>query len=684
MGRLRLSTLLVVLNVGLLLLAVGGVAVVAARLLGRLGDEQALAHVAQAGVTAQAVVGRAGESVLTSAQLLSERPTLLRLAKSKDVAALETFLGQFGRTSQLDGCAVLLDGQLIARSGADLPWDQVAGANGGEQRFLYRQAGGGPLALGAWADVVSLPGGRVLVARLLNDTFVQRIGDEVGLSVAIVDRQDVAPGDSVRARALASASPAAARSDARAIYQAVLPLRAPSGEIVGLIEASLPATGIARSLQQLTATLLVLALAVAGLAALASLLLGRRLGHPLHTLTEAAARIGGGDLDTPVLLAPGAEIGTLAATLEDMRGRLLRLTADLRREQAEAQAIVTGIVEGVFAVDHERRIRYLNPQAAALLGIDEAGAIGRFCGDVLHPQGPGGVRPCEDRCPIVHARFRGGARATEHLLLGDGRRRTVVITSAPSAEGRQVQVLRDETEVEAARRLRDAVLANISHEFKTPLSAQLASIELLLDQLPDLSTDQIGQLVLALQRGTLRLTQLIDNLLESARIEAGRDEIRRQQVALDEVVEDALELTRPLLEQRGQAVAVDLPFPLPLVAGDALLLTQVFVNLVANANKFAPAGSTIRIGGHVGEASVMLWVEDEGPGLPPDAGPALFGRFVRAGAEDPAQSGVGLGLWLVKSIVERHCGRIDAIGNGVGLRMCVTLPRGPENENTDS
>jgi len=258
----------------------------------------------------------------------------------------------------------------------------------------------------------------------------------------------------------------------------------------------------------------------------------------------------------------------------------------------------------------------------------------------------------------------------------------VVITSAPAVDGPQVQVLRDETEAEAARRLRDAILANISHEFKTPLSAQLASIELLLDQLPDLATEQIGQLVLALQRGTVRLTQLIDNLLESARIEAGHDALRAQRVALDEVVEDALELTRPLLDQREQSLEVELPYPLPAIPGDALRLTQVFVNLLANANKFAPAGSTIRVGGEVGDAMVTLWVEDQGPGLPPDAGPALFGRFVRAPVEDPRQSGAGLGLWIVKSIVERHHGRVDARGNGVGLRMCVTLPREESDEDT--
>jgi signal transduction histidine kinase len=682
MARLRLSTLLVVINVGLLLLAVAGVAVAAVSLLERLADEQALARVTQAGVTAQQAVDREGDSALTSARLLSERPTLARLLNINDTTSLTPFLEQFGRTSQLDGTAVLLGDRVVARSGAELPWQQIVASVQPEEQFLYSQGADRPLALGAWASIPALPGGRVVVAILLDGDFARRLGDEAGLPITIVDRKAIPPnGGNLQTQAISAAAPAAGRRDDLGLYQAALPLRAPSGEIVGAIEANLPTTSVARSVQGLTGTLLLLAMALAALAALVSLLVGRRLGAPLRSLTAASARIGRGDLDTPVPLAPGVEIGTLAATLEEMRARLLRLTADLRRQQAEAQAIVTGIVEGVFTVDGERRIRYLNPQAAALLGIGET-AVGRFCGDVLRPQGPGGVRPCEEHCPIVHARFRGGARATEHLLLGDGRRRTVVITSAPAVDSLQVQVLRDETEVEAARRLRDAILSNISHEFKTPLSAQLASIELLLDQLPDLATEQIGQLVLALQRGTVRLTQLIDNLLESARIEAGHDALRTQRVALDEVVEDALELTRPLLDQREQAIEVELPYPLPAVPGDALRLTQVFVNLLANANKFAPASSTIRVGGEVGDATVTLWVEDQGPGLPPDAGPALFGRFVRAPVEDPRQSGVGLGLWIVKSIVERHHGRIDAHGNGAGLRMCVTLPREESDEDT--
>jgi signal transduction histidine kinase len=409
------------------------------------------------------------------------------------------------------------------------------------------------------------------------------------------------------------------------------------------------------------------------LAGLISLSIGTRLSRPLRRLTGAAARIGSGDLATPVDQAQGREIGTLSTTLDDMRARLLRLTDDLRQKQAEAEAIITGIVEGVFSVDRARRIRYLNPQAAAMLGVAPEAAIGRFCGDVLHPLTPSEARPCHDHCPIIHARFRGGARATEHLLLAEDRRRTVVITSAPAMGEAQMQVMRDETEVEATRRLRDTILANISHEFRTPLSAQLASIELLLHQLPEMTTAQIGDLVLAQQRSTLRLMQLINNLLESARIEAGQDRIRQQPVAIDEVVEDALELTRPLLGQREQEAIVELPCPLPLVRGDARRLTQVFVNLLGNANKYAPAGSTITISGETSPTELTLWVDDQGPGLPA-GGQESWGRFVRSTASEPEQSGFGLGLSLVKSIVERHGGRVQACNTGTGTRMSMTLP----------
>jgi signal transduction histidine kinase/HAMP domain-containing protein len=649
MRRVRLSTLLIGVNAGLVLLAVVCVVLAAMGLLRRLADQQALARVDLAGKAALEAVERSAEDVRTSARLLGERPTVGRLLREKDAAGLTAFLEGFRRTSRLTGCAILVGGRPFAQAG---------------------QLGG---RLAAEAPVVFYPGATARVALALDRPVVESISAQVGLPVTIVSASEAAertdhPRYLLRDEVLSTGQPASGRVEDA--YVSILPM---SPENTALVETSLPTQPIASSLRGFVRTLLLLSLWAALLATAAGWLISRRLARPVQALTAAAARIGGGDLSTPTPRAEGAELGTLAATMEETRLRLLRLTSELRRRQAEGEAILTGITEGVFSVDRDRRVRYLNPQAAALLGVRPEEAVGRFCGDVLRAVLPDGTRPCDDQCPILHARFRGATRATENLLLADGTRRAVVVTSSPPAEDHQFQVLRDETDVEAARRMRDSILANISHEFRTPLSAQLASIELLLDRLHERGEDpETEALVLSLERGTLRLTQLIDNLLESVRIEAGQGSIRRRPVALDEVVEEAVSLTAPLMAQRGQHLQVDLPYPLPALIGDAPRLTQVFVNLLANANKFAPAGSEIRVGGKLEDSAVALWVEDEGPGLPEGD---LFHRFIRsAGDEEPEQSGMGLGLWIVQSIVERHGGSVQALREGEATRMRVTLP----------
>ena len=128
----------------------------------------------------------------------------------------------------------------------------------------------------------------------------------------------------------------------------------------------------------------------------------------------------------------------------------------------------------------------------------------------------------------------------------------------------------------------------------------------------------------SLQRGTLRLTRLIDNLLESVRIESGQLGIRQQSIHLGDVVSDATDLIGSLLPQRGQWLEVNVPEDLPPITGDAPRLVQVFVNLLANANKFGPEGSVIRVGAVSRGDSIEAWVEDEGPGMADDDAAARF------------------------------------------------------------
>ena len=706
--RLSLSTQLVGLNVVIVVATAVLVLAVSVSLLRRLADEQALARVALAESAALREVQRAHDDLLAAARLLAEQQPLGPLLTAVDSADLDSYLEQFRSAHQLAGAGVERAGRLFARSSPALAWEPILSIRGGGPKFLSRLGASRPLVLGAAAPVPSDPSTVCMLVRPLDESFAKEIGAQIGLQVSILTREQVTatePEDSgrqLRERALESGETVAERVDAAESYLAVQPLRNSAGEILGIVETRLPAAGVSASVRMLARTLLGLSAAVAALAALCSFAVGRRLARPIDALAESSARIGRGDLATPIPRTAGAETGALAATMDEMRGRLLLLTAELRYRRAEAEAILGGIAEGVFAVDRERRVRYLNPQAAAMLGVTVEDAIGRFCGDLLDPVGPDGRRPCEEDCPIVHARFRGTARATERLRLQDGKVRSVIITSAApeasdalgttqggggSGSGRQFQVMRDETEQEATRRLRDAVLANISHEFRTPLTAQLASIELLQDRLHELGPAEAAELVMSLHRGTLRLTELVDNLLESVRIEAGEHSIRLQTVRVDEIVEAAVELTAPLLSLRDQKLVVALPYPLPPVTGDPPRLIQVFVNLLANANKFAPAGSTIGVGGEVRDDEIVVWVEDEGSGLSPALRSSLFDRFTRGGSDDeaePEQSGMGLGLAIVKSIVLRHGGRVEPRSAGAdktGTRMCVILPRGRTKES---
>jgi len=192
-----------------------------------------------------------------------------------------------------------------------------------------------------------------------------------------------------------------------------------------------------------------------------------------------------------------------------------------------------------------------------------------------------------------------------------------------------------------------------------------------------MSREQIEQLVTSLQRGTQRLTRLIDNLLESVRIESGQLAIRRQAVDLAQVVEDAEQMLEGLLAQRRQTLRVELPPDLPMLPGDAQRLAQVFTNLIANANKFGPEGSEIHVGAHADAGEVTVWVEDEGPGVPNLDGESIFERFYRSADQEPEPRGLGLGLWIVKSIVERHGGGVRVERTAAGrTRFAVTLPAG--------
>ena len=671
---------MIAVHVFLVLLVGVGLSATAIGMLRVLADEQGKARVLLAGATAHEDVRRMTEDALTSARVLAQRPTLQRLLNEHQDEAITPFLRRFCDTSHLDACAVFSGTTLLAATGPDLDWQGVK-SESTEQgpTFLALPTN---IRLAAFGAFVPMPGPgdiRIYVLRLLDARLAGELTHRVGTRVRFVDYRSYA-ADPVNAytalysAALADGRSAVRRIDSLGLYEASVPLFASSGEAIGFIDAGVPIGIVESSTTRLIRQLVLTTLILAAFAMLAGTVLSRRVVGPVRALTDAAVRIGHGDFSVSIPPGGAAEVGALARTMEDMRRNLLELTGTLRRREAEAQAVLAGIVEGVYAVDEHRNIRYLNAQAARLLGIQPQEAVGRFCGDVLQPLAEEGRRPCDYRCPILNARSGGNAQCVERLRRGD-ETRTAVVTSSELIEGLQVQVIRDETELEAVRRARDSVLANISHEFRTPLAAQLASIELLLDNLETMPPAQRRELTESLQRGALRLTRLIDNLLESVRIESGQLAIRRQSVDLAEVIEDAQALIGSLLALRGQRLEVSLPEELPLIEGDKHRLTQVFVNLLANANKFAPEGSMVRIGCDAAEGRLAAWVEDEGTGPALPAGEGLFSPFQRGGDHEPEAGGLGLGLWIVRSIIERHGGTISVARTNEGrTRFTMLLP----------
>jgi two-component system, OmpR family, sensor histidine kinase KdpD len=224
-----------------------------------------------------------------------------------------------------------------------------------------------------------------------------------------------------------------------------------------------------------------------------------------------------------------------------------------------------------------------------------------------------------------------------------------------------------------SERLRNSLLAALSHDLRTPLTVLVGLAESLTLTKPPLSAAQL-ETTAAIQDEARRMSTLVSNLLDMARIESGEVRLNLQWQPLEEVVGSALNATRGMLQRH--LLEVHLPRDLPLVHIDALLIERVLVNLLENASKYTPPGSTIRLAAEVVADKLSVSVSDNGPGLPLGREEAVFQKFTR-GERESATPGVGLGLSICRAIVESHQGRIVATHRpGGGARFTFTVPLG--------
>lgn len=646
-------------------------------------EQQAWARLDQAVRVSYALFeARRGETAAL-AVLTAQRPTLRELVQQGDTASLDAYLEvlRAAAPAGLDAVVVLdAAGQRLGAAVASGVPGRMALATLSrhavpEQGAILVLGEGEGLLMAAEAPILDETSskriGSVRLGFLLDRPFIAQLEAQTGLEhTLVVAMRCLVTTLGVCPDPAGFSRPRLFQADGLTYYAAWLPLYGPEGEVVGGDEVALPTTEFSATAERIYTILLVSSLLFAALVALLGYILARHVTQPVLRLAAASEAMGRGDLSTPLpLTVHPTEVAALGQTLEQMRRRLKAAHDELQRAKTWSENLISALTEGVVTVDEAGRITSFSPGAERILGWRSQEAIGRRYQAIFRPVATEGVLPAP------------GALVRQQVLSRDGHPVVLAITGgAPMRrEDRgweQVYVFRDVTAEEEALRLRESFLANVSHEFKTPLAALRAAIELLATEQSRLSADELRELMDSVLLGVLRLEELVDNLLSSASIQAGQFEMRPRPIDLGSIVEDVLLTTRPLLALRGQALELDIPPDLPPVQADPRRLTQVLVNLISNASKYGPPRRPIRVQATVtpgADPTVTVRVRDEGPGIPPETRALLFQPFRRP-ADETGQSGVGLGLAIVKTIIERHQGRVGVESDEHGTTFWFTLP----------
>ncbi len=233
------------------------------------------------------------------------------------------------------------------------------------------------------------------------------------------------------------------------------------------------------------------------------------------------------------------------------------------------------------------------------------------------------------------------------------------------------------SELRSVRREHDEMLALLGHELRNPLAPIVAALDLIKLR----SGGVVGRELEIIERHVERLRHLISDLLDVSRLSRGAVVLHREAIALDEAVTSAIEATEHLLEAKQHAMTIEVPRELRVDA-DRLRLVQVLTHLISNAAVYTPAGGAITIRAVAQDAAIAISVKDTGRGIPQDMLPRLFLPFTKASS--PGEAGLGIGLTIVKNLVELHGGNVTAVsaGAGAGTEILVRWPVGVVREST--
>ena len=414
----------------------------------------------------------------------------------------------------------------------------------------------------------------------------------------------------------------------------------------------------ARSKSRQALILILVAGVIALLGALAVVTsLIRAMRRPLDELVAATRAMAGGDLQRRVTPEGPRELRELSEAFNQMGDDLSGATGRLEREREKLATTIASLSDGLIVTEPgSSAIATLNPRAAELLPSLSAGT------PADDPSGP---------LPPLH-------ELVGHELTLEQAERTLVVsaTAVQTEEGEASTVLtvRDMTEWARLDRAKSEFIATASHELRSPLTSIKGFVELLVNS-PQGMSERQQEFVSIILRSTDRLVDLVNDLLDVARIEAAQVEIRPRAVDVGEIIVDLAELMGPRVEAKHQSLSLELPPALPLARADPGRLRQIVQNLLTNAHLYTPEGGQLQISADARGGQVRISVADTGPGMTPEQLEHIYDRFYRA-QEGHSAPGTGLGLSIVKSLIDLHGGKLEVaseVGRGTTFRVSIPV-----------
>jgi len=402
---------------------------------------------------------------------------------------------------------------------------------------------------------------------------------------------------------------------------------------------------------------------------IASLLVTQSLSSRVDRLRMFSRRVAEGDFRPIEADRTGDALESLASSLNETAARLDRTIRTLTEERNLSSAILGSMVEGVAVVNASERLLFANQGFAGILGLDVPPQPGRALVEI--------VRQTE-LLEAVRGVLKGEPRVETEIVTGTLRQHffaaTVASVSAAETFG-AVIVLHDITDLRKLERVRRDFIANVSHEFRTPLTAIQGFAETLLGGAMDDPQNRLRFLEIILEHSR-RLARLTEDLLMLSKMDADRLDLEIRRLNVSQFVGSCIETAQRPAAEKDLRISVNLQQNVPDIVADRRRLAEVLQNLLDNAIQYTPSGGQIMVSASANGTEVVFTVSDTGIGIPQADQPRIFERFYRVDvARSREVGGTGLGLSIAKHLVEAHGGRIWVESEvGQGAQFHFTIP----------